>query len=617
MAPPPMQTPGPCDFISGAAATKASCAPCPWDTAIPPTHLCAFVDANGNGIIDAGDQAPSLFVPLPPLLRGFDDPQADGDSTYVKLATIRVKYTRGDLYSLPFADGNHKYDTRNNGNPTWGSCIAPTDTGNKFNCSIIPDADADQIVDNPIQPDRHNHGMYAALYDWGPEFAARPIQQYPFDAFAGKSCPKDLSSCDPYAVGNDCGGFAHFAAFTSNNGTPYAGAAPQGLGGPGGSPYQIDEPPFKDKWPVVPFGRDWPPYDSGASADYPSTGPSPNEAIRRLLRFVSSIVTYDSSAPVTSAYTLAEPSTEVVATAPGTPLAGALEDAYQYFQKSVFAPSPVPDPAIDCRNYIIVYITDGQDECNSEACGGGRSGNPYPGGGVAYDLAHLALPESAPGARHSAHLIDNSVRELGIPVNIVAMANADSPFYPAITCIAGADPEGKVFLASNRDALEAALETILDFKKSAKSFVAPAVPAFAGSGSDTAMIGAVIPSHQLPNDVLASWSIWNGSLKALKLDNRGLLPVVTAAAATVTPTVGAGTPTPPPTRPRRRRRTRFRDEVVPTSPASWFESHSGMRRVCSAIRDRTPTSARTRQPPIPRSRAGRTRGPSRFGRGGR
>jgi hypothetical protein len=548
MAPPPPPLPpvGPCPGISGAAGTKASCAPCPTDL----TKLCAFFDANGNNVKDPGEVGPgdipppgNPFFTLPANLRGFDDPQADPDPTYTALSPATfVKYQRADLYALPYADGSHAYDTNNNGNPPWGSCMTVTARG--CPAGTVPDGDADQLPDSV--PDRHNKGMYAAMYDKQP-VVSRPDQQYPLDAIAGKSCPLDLSSCDPSVPGNDCGGFAHFADFSSNNGTPYAGAAPKALLP---SPYQTDEPLAKDKWPVVPFARNWAPYDAGLSSDYPSPGPSSSEAIRRLLRFVSSIVTYNSGAPVTSAYSLAEYSTEVVATAPTTPLAGALEDAYEYFEQSVFKPVGIQDPAIDCRNYIIVYITDGKDECNSEPCAGGRSGLPYPNGGVAKDLADLALPESAPGARAAAHLADPTVREKGIPVKMVAMANDTSPFYGNITCIAGADPEGEVFLASNRDQLEAALETILNFKRNANSFVAPAVPAFgSASGSDTAMIGAVIPSHSNPGGVLSSWSIWSGSLKAFKLDSAGLVPFVTGTPLPPPATVTPGGPTPVPATP--------------------------------------------------------------------
>ena len=544
--PPPVQAPGPCVYISGAPGTKPSCAPCPYD----PTLLCAFVDVDSSGTINAGDQTSSILPvnPLPAALRGFDDPQADGDTTFASTGiTIKVKYTRADQVVLPTSDGtSHVYDTRNNGNPPWGSCMTVSLRG----CPVVPDGDADQIAD--AVPDRHNKGMYAALYDRGPQFLPRPQQQYPFDAFAGLSCPLDLPTCDPSLPGNDCGGFARFAPFTSNNGTAYSGSAPAALvQAPNGSPYQLDEPPAKDKWPVVPFSRDWAPYDAGVTADYPSTGPSPDDSIRRLLRFVSSIVSYDSSAPVATAYQLKEAATEVVATAPGTPLAGALEDAYEYFEQSVFktATNAVPDPAIDCRNYIIVYITDGQDECHSDACSGGRVALPYPGGGVSKDLSLLKLPESAPGARALAHATDVSVRDVGIPVNIVAMANEDAPFYANLTCIAD-NSGGQIFLAKNRDTLESALETILDFKRNANSFVAPAVPAFAGNtASDTALLGAVIPSHLNANGSLSAWSIWSGSLKALKLDASGLVPVVVAAAPTSTPTPGVGTPTPGPATP--------------------------------------------------------------------
>ncbi len=233
--PPPVQTPGPCQFITGAAGTKPQCAPCPWDTAIPPTHLCAFVDGNADGVINAGDQAPSLFIPLPANLRGFDDPAGRRRHDLRPAGHHPGQVHPRRPLRAAFADGTHRYETRNNGNPPWGSCTT-AETANPFNCSVKPDHDADQIVDNPTIPDRHNHGMYAAVYDWGPDFSPRPIQQYPNDAFAGKSCPLDLPSCDPFVAGKDCGGFAHFHAFTSNNGTIYQSAPrPQALGA---SPYQ-------------------------------------------------------------------------------------------------------------------------------------------------------------------------------------------------------------------------------------------------------------------------------------------------------------------------------------------------------------------------------------------
>ena len=554
--PPPLPAPGPCPGIL-AMSPKPDCAPCPWDVPLASaTHLCAYVDVNGNGAIDPNEPAPSnscfppgspcpdgsSFLPLPANLRGFDDPQADPDPSYVYQGiSLTVKYTRGDLYNVP----PQFVSTAANGNPPWGSCI---NGSNPLGCSVFPDFDADLKLDSS-GTDRHNRGMYPAIYDKG---NGRPIQQYPFDAFAAKSCPLDRLNCDP--LNNDCGGFAHFNDFTTLDGTSFAGAAPNALStvAPNGtgSPYHLDEPPARDKWPVVPFARDWAPYNSG-NPDYPKPGPSPEDSIKRLLRFVSSIVEYHSEAagtsrPVQDAYRLAEAAKEVVATAAQTPLAGALEDAYQYFQKSVFqtAPGAVQDPAIDCRNYIIVYVTDGHDECNSDATTGGRTGL-----GVSGDLAEIVLPESSAGARAAAHAIDSSVAEKGIPVNVVAMADSSFLYYPELQQIAS-QSGGTLYQASSRGTLESALETILNFKRNANSFVAPAVPAFAGAtASDTAMIGAVVPSHLNADRTLSLWSIWSGSLKAFKLDTNGQIPVVAAVAPTAVATPTPGGPTPGPTTP--------------------------------------------------------------------
>src|SRR4029453_8948680 len=76
---------------------------------------------------------------------------------------------------------------------------------------------------------------------------------------------------------------------------------------------------------------------------------------------------------------------------------------------------------------------------------------------------------------------------------------------------------------------------------------APPLPAFgSAAGGDTAMIGAVIPSHLNPSGVLSSWSVWSGSLKSFQLDSNGLIPVVTGAPPTNTPTPSPGGPTPGP-----------------------------------------------------------------------
>ncbi len=222
-----------------------------------------------------------------------------------------------------------------------------------------------------------------------------------------------------------------------------------------------------------------------------------------------------------------------------------LLDAYNYFVNSVFPPPPggAPDPAIDCRNYIIVYVTDGHDECSSDPCVGGTTGL-----GPSGDLGQVALPESAPGRRAAANAIDPSVRVNGIPVFVVGL-NSDPSFFPALNCIA-TNSGGKLFAATDRTSLQGALESILDFKRNANFFASPAVPGFSGGIGDTAQVGAVIPSHLNPNNDLSNWAVWSGSLKSFQLDSNGFLPTVTAPPATatsgpsVTPPVGTPTPTP-------------------------------------------------------------------------
>src|SRR5262249_16777807 len=192
------------------------------------------------------------------------------------------------------------------------------------------------------------------------------FQQYPNDALAGPSCPLTGLACDPYA--EDCGGLAHFNTFKG-----FAGAAPSALGpsdSPFPAPFPQNPPASPGAWPLLRCRRDC------LGLDCPGGNP-PAPAIKRLLRSPSSIVSYTPGAAPQDAYTLQEGSREVVATASGTPLAGALLDAYNYFVNSVF-PGPTlngaPDPAIDCRNYIIVFVTDGNDECGSNPCPGGTSG---------------------------------------------------------------------------------------------------------------------------------------------------------------------------------------------------------------------------------------------------
>ncbi len=250
-------------------------------------------------------------------------------------------------------------------------------------------------------------------------------------------------------------------------------------------------------------------------------------------------MSYDSSQPADSAYRLEEDAKEVAVTASCTPLAGALLDAYNYFVNSVFPPptSGAPDPAIDCRNYIVVFITDGHDEAGSDPCVGGTSGN-----GVAGDLGAVLLPESAPGRRAAAAALDPGVRVAGIPVYVVGL-NTNPAFFPALNCIA-TNSGGQLFAVSDRTALLSVLESLLDFKRTANYFASPSVPAFAGGFGDTAQVGSVVPSHLNTNGDLSSWSIWNGSIKSYQLDSNGLIPAVTAAAATVTPTSSGPTNTP-------------------------------------------------------------------------
>ncbi|HTY42146.1 MAG TPA: PilC/PilY family type IV pilus protein [Thermoanaerobaculia bacterium] len=528
MAPPPPPPPpaSPCPGIpaSYTGGGQLVCGACPYD----PTRLCAFVDLDGDGVISPGDPAAPNLIPLPAtpnFLRGFDDPQADPDPTLVLVQSVQVKYVRGDLYNLPpvFTSNDSL-----NGNPPWGSC--PT-AG--LGCPVAPDNDADGVADSGTVAQRYNQGMVSAVYD---KERPRQNQQFPNDAFAAPSCPLGIPAggCDPYSM--DCGGMAHFNSFKG-----FPATAPNGLLSP--YVYPSAPPASPDDWPIVPFRREW------LGTDYPG-GNSPEQAIKRLLRFSSSIVSYDSAAPPERAYTLAEDAKEVAVTAPGTPIAGVLYDAYNYFVNSVFPTPPggAPDPAIDCRNYIIVYVTDGHDECSSDPCVGGSTGL-----GPSGDLGQVQLPESTPGARTTANLTDPSVRVKGIPVFVVGL-NSDPTFFPALNCIA-TNTGGKVFAATDRTSLQGALESILDFKRNASFFASPSVPGFSGGVGDSVQVGAVIPSHLNPNGDLSTWAIWNGSLTSFQLGPSGSLPLLTpvattptdtptAGGATATPVVGTPTPTP-------------------------------------------------------------------------
>jgi hypothetical protein len=526
MAPPPPPL-GPCPGIPSTytGGGQLQCGPCPYDT----TRLCSVVDVNGDGVIDVGDDAPAVLKPLPTsptFMRGFDDPQADPDPSLVLIQSVRVRYVRGDLYDLPPAFTSN--DTAN-GNPPWGSCPS-TSAG----CPTSPDNDADGQADGGTINDRHNQGAYSAISD---SDRPRPVGQPPADAFAGPSCPLGIVGCDPYS--QDCGGFAHFNTFKG-----FAGSAPTALGPPDAANpavYPSNSPASAADWPVVPFRREW------LGTDYPG-GNSPEKSIKRLLRFSSALVSYASAATPDVAYTLEEDAKEVVVTASCTPIAGVLVDAYNYFVNSVFPPAanypwtgglgtdPPPDPSIDCRNYIIVFVTDGHDEAGSDPCTGGTHGT-----GPAGDLGQVDLPESTLGARTSANANDPSIRVKGIPVYVVGL-NTNPAFFPALNCIA-TNSGGQLFAATDRTSLQAALESILNFKQNATFFASPSVPAFSGGLGDTAQIGSVVPSHLNENGDLSSWSVWSGSIKSFQLDSNGLIPVVTGQPATATPIPTAGGPT--------------------------------------------------------------------------
>ena len=80
---------------------------------------------------------------------------------------------------------------------------------------------------------------------------------------------------------------------------------------------------------------------------------------------------------------------------PGTPLAGALHDAYNYFKNTVFMQTD--DPSINCRDYKIIFVTDGIDSADADPCIGGTS----PKGGPSGDLGDILLP-STPCAQSMA-----------------------------------------------------------------------------------------------------------------------------------------------------------------------------------------------------------------------
>ncbi|HZI65347.1 MAG TPA: PilC/PilY family type IV pilus protein, partial [Thermoanaerobaculia bacterium] len=465
---PPPPPPPPGIACAGIPLTYGppSCAPCPYDS----ERLCAFKDLNTNGSPDAGE-GPAWGAALPAANRGFDDPQADPDPTFRLNKIVKIRYTRGDLWNLP---PSYAADDSGTGNPPWGSQPG--------------DGDADTQPDSV--PDRNNRGMFASAFEVD---KAALNQQQPNDAIGEASCGAAVT-CDPYT--QDCGGFSRYADAAPSGFDPYPGS--------------LADPLNEAYWPVVPFPREW------IATDTPSL-----PAAKRLLRPVSSVVSYDPTLPATQAYELEESAKNVVMTAPGSPIAGALRDAYKYFVETVFRQTD--DPSINCRNYKIVIVTDGLDACGADPCSGGPTG-----GGPAQDLAELVLPESAAGLRNQANQSDPRIRTQGIPVYVVALGLDQND--PKLTCMTRNNTNGQVFAANDREGLRAALESIFEYRTRANFVAGLNLPAFAAASGDTGQIAAVVASHFNETDSRSEWSIWNGFLKAFRLDGQGKIPTLTTVA---------------------------------------------------------------------------------------
>jgi hypothetical protein len=393
---------------------------------------------------------------------------------------VEIKYVRGDLYDLP---PQFTSNDSSNGNPPWGSCPGLT-----LGCSTAPDNDADGKVDPGSVQNRRNQGMYSAVYD---KERPRPGGQFPSDALAGPSCPLGIVGCDPYV--QDCGGLAHFNTFKG-----FPGTAPNALGPPdtaNPAVYPNNAPASPQDWPIVPFRREW------LGTDYPG-GNSPESAIKRLLRFSSSIVSYRSSAPADTP--TGSRRTPRVPTA-AYPLAGALSTPTTISR--VFCPdrqwrSDQPSTAAlhrrpDHRRY------DERDR-SLRRRNRARTGR-RPGAAAAWSAS----------ARMAAVPIRARIGHSG-----VRGSNSNPAFFPALNCIAD-NSGGQLFAATDKTQLLGVLESLLDFKRNANYFASPSLPAFAGGFGDTAQIGAVVPSHLNPNGDLSSWSIWSGTIKSHQLDSNG------------------------------------------------------------------------------------------------
>ena len=250
-----------------------------------------------------------------------------------------------------------------------------------------------------------------------------------------------------------------------------------------------------------------------------------------------------------SEYSLAEDANDVVVTAPGTPIAGVLLDAYNYFKNTVF--QELDDPSINCRNHIIVYLTDGLDECNSNAC----AGRPHGQRPLGRPRGQIPLPENPAGAAGSAHALDSTVR-------IRAFRSTSWPWASTRTTrpSSASRPTRAARLRRQRPGARSRRRwrTSSTSGPTRNFFSSPAVPAFAAGFSDTAQIGAVVPSHINEDTSLSLWSDLERVLKRFKLDSERQHPGVTAVPSP-TDDADAG---------RRPRRRRPRRSVPPTHAAS-------------------------------------------------
>jgi hypothetical protein len=131
-----------------------------------------------------------------------------------------------------------------------------------------------------------------------------------------------------------------------------------------------------------------------------------------------------------------------------TPLAGAARSAAAWYRsiKNASTPgcnpavNPLCDPQLQCRPYVLVLLTDGQDSCEGGAGGSGSAG-PVAG-------AHAFVAETVDGARQP-----NKVYVVGM-----AFDPADAPYLNSIALAGGTDAAR---LANSAAEIQAALGDIV------------------------------------------------------------------------------------------------------------------------------------------------------------